>query len=148
MDCPRLCNNRLSQIAHFVLCFEARKLARHHISTIVLTMGDVAKFSDCCKAIWVGQVTLVVDIAESDATSNEKSQRAFILASRMSYLPCVLHEVIEQFQQYAVEFSSDVWFECHGHPIPRLVRTAFVSCREFLRVTVFPKQQFADWYCV
>lgn len=68
-------------------------------------------FMDCVSELWEGTVLVSVSIAQSDSTSNEVLDSVHVLVSRFSYLPVLLEEVVSNFQQNAIEFSSDVWFQ-------------------------------------
>lgn len=80
-------------------------------------MSGLAQYNATTSALWKGFIMLEVEIAESDVSSKELPDKAFVCASRYSYLPVALSDIVEHFRDCAVEFSSDVWFECAGHPL-------------------------------
>lgn len=73
--------------------------------------GDTAAFMS---ELWEGAVPISVSIAQSDCTSNESLDSVHVLVQRFNYLPLLLTEVVSNFQQNSIEFSSDVWFEGKG----------------------------------
>jgi len=77
-------------------------------------------YSDCYNDVWKGAVLFEVELAESDVSSNDRPENVFLHSSRYSYLPVVLADIVVHFQQHAIEFSSDVWFESDGHTLRRL----------------------------
>lgn len=72
------------------------------------------------KDIWNGYIGIELELSYSDVTSMQKPGRVYLLASRLSYLPITVSEIVSYFQQSAIEFSSEIWFECEGKPIKRL----------------------------
>lgn len=78
-------------------------------------------FFKCSQSIWDGSVCLEVALAESDISSNDNPESVFVRASRYSYLPVTLADVVVHFRQHAIEFSSDVWFESNGVPLRRYI---------------------------
>lgn len=77
------------------------------------------RFSKCHKNVWDGSVCLEIALAESDLSSSDNPESVFIMTSRFSYLPVALADIVVHFQQHAIEFSSDVWFESNGTPLRR-----------------------------
>lgn len=77
------------------------------------------QLTKCIDDVGVGAVCLEVELADSDVSSSEKPANVFLMASRYSYLPVILIDIIIHFQQHAIEFSSDVWFEANGIPLRR-----------------------------
>lgn len=69
--------------------------------------------------MWDGAVLFEIELAESDVSSSDKPENVFLHSSRYSYLPVVLADIVVHFQQHAIEFSSDVWFESNGHALHR-----------------------------
>jgi hypothetical protein len=80
-------------------------------------MTELAKYNSTASALWKGFIMLEVEIAASDVSSKDIPDAAFVCASRYSYLPVVLAEIVDHYRESAVEFSSDVWFECAGLPL-------------------------------
>lgn len=78
-----------------------------------------AKYDACSEGIWQGSITLHVQITESDVSSSEVPEAVFLAVNRLSYLPVALGDIVEYFRQHTIEFASDCWFECNGHPLPR-----------------------------
>lgn len=97
----------------------ARSLKFQHSFCSAVTHTMLAKdTTDCCRDLWEGLVPIAVSLAPSDSTSNELLDPVHVLVPRYNFLPVVLAEVVTNFQQNAIEFSSDVWFEnCGGEPL-------------------------------
>jgi hypothetical protein len=76
-------------------------------------------FSACSKELWDGFVTMQFELAETDTGNAQVPAPVFLLPSRLSYLPVVAADIVRNFQQSAIEFSSNVWFEYAGTPLKR-----------------------------
>ncbi|KAJ1415076.1 autophagy protein Apg5-domain-containing protein [Ochromonadaceae sp. CCMP2298] len=74
-------------------------------------------FAACSKELWDGHVAIQFELAETDITAAQVPAPVFLLCSRLSYLPVVASDIVKNFQQSAIEFSSHAWFEYAGTPL-------------------------------
>lgn len=89
-----------------------------HIFLIVEQMMLTEDYSGCSSELWEGFVPISVSLAPSDSTSNELLDPVHVLVPRYNFLLIMLADVVANFQQNAIEFSSDIWFEGRmGEPL-------------------------------
>mmetsp|Transcript_16354 Transcript_16354/g.27633 ORF Transcript_16354/g.27633 Transcript_16354/m.27633 type:complete len:287 (-) Transcript_16354:2125-2985(-) len=67
--------------------------------------------------LWCGRIAIELSLADEDATSLDAPHPVHLLCSRFAYLPAVAANAVREFQQHAIDFSPDVWFEADGSPL-------------------------------
>lgn len=76
--------------------------------------------------VWAGCVPVQLAVFEADLGCILPPDPVVLLVSRMGYLPNIARPFVEAFQSFAVEFSSEAWFEAGGIPLKRYIKTLII----------------------
>jgi hypothetical protein len=97
-------------------------------------MSSTDLIQTCSLNLWEGHVPIRFILSDTDITATEVPDAVYVMASRFSYLPIVAADVVHYFQQSAIEFSSEVWFECNGKPLQRYAIKKFNSFEHMILI--------------
>lgn len=73
--------------------------------------------SEISQELWEGKITIEITVAAEDMTSLTLCTSCFLFVSRMSYLNIVAADSVDYLKSFAIDISSDVWFDYEGSPL-------------------------------
>lgn len=77
----------------------------------------MATLYEISREVWRGCIPVELVIAEDDLSTSTRPNSCLLFMPRMSYLGAVAADSVDYLKSYAIDLSSDVWFESNGQPL-------------------------------
>jgi hypothetical protein len=78
---------------------------------------EMSTLYEISREVWRGCIPVELVIAEDDLSTSTIPSGCLLFLPRMSYLGSVAADSVDYLKSYAIDLSSDVWFESKGLPL-------------------------------